>query len=1078
MSQLVLGLDLGPNSIGWALVKDDEEHAQNSEIVDIGVRVFPEGVDAFDTAKERSRNEDRRIARAMRRQIRRRAERRRALAEALIDVGLWPAGSASQAALLACDPYELRARALTERLEPHEIGRVLLHLNRRRGFLSNRKTDRGDKEAQGMHAEINQNEEARQAGGFETIGAYLASKVKRTKDDHVSRQGADDKLRNRHLSRRQFLQEFDAIWTRQSQHHPDLLTEGLRYGAIGKPIDDKAAMAPRKPIPKSDPRRKGLDDLDAFGIQGAIFFQRPIYWPKSVVGQCELEPRLKRCPRADRHFDRFRVLQEVNNLRYADPDTNDEAPLTSDQRALVLDYLAKSDRATFDQLRKKLGFLESVKFNLEAGKRSALKGMSIDCLMAAKGVCGAGWHRRSETDKDSIIELLRENQSEDDLVTERLVQDFGFTPEQADAALDVDLPIGYVALSRYAIDRLLPHLEKGLIYQSASDPEKSALHAAGYLRRDELQRRLFDCLPDLSRVNPADCKIGDLPNPVVKRALVEVRKVVNAILRKHGKPDAVHVEMARSLQLGKEKRKNRTSEMRAREAVREQAAEAIRQAGIKVRREGIERHLLWQEQLHECVYCGKTISQEQLFGGSVDVDHVLPYSRTLDNLQMNKVVCHRECNHDKGQKSPYEWLAASAPDHYSEVVQRAGALLRKGSFPYPKYRRFLQKELELDKFIARQLTDTGYITRATVEYLQLLFDKPSDVLGLKGQLTAELRWQWGLDTILSEMPDSPAWSENADLRAGEKNRADHRHHAIDALVVALTNRKRLRLLSEIARKGGARKTGEVLFDPWDGFRDDVVKRVARINVSHRVERKVSGELHEQTQYGPTAQPDEWVLRKPVSELSASEVERVRDPAIRRIALDALLAVGIDIGRGNKPDKTGEKRMQAALSSLKMPSGVPIRKVRLIKTEQTIAPLRHPGSPFQTYVKPGNTHHICIFEYIVKGQTKRTSEFVTMLEATQRVKRKQPVIQRTHSTITDARFVMSLTNSELVLANWKGSIKLLRLNTSISTEGRLLFVEHTDARKSEHRRLFRATANTLDARKVTVDPLGKILWAND
>ena len=79
MSKLILGLDLGPNSIGWALVSDDPDNPAESKLVDLGVRVFPEGVDNFDTSKETSRNESRRIARGMRRQIRRRARRRRQL---------------------------------------------------------------------------------------------------------------------------------------------------------------------------------------------------------------------------------------------------------------------------------------------------------------------------------------------------------------------------------------------------------------------------------------------------------------------------------------------------------------------------------------------------------------------------------------------------------------------------------------------------------------------------------------------------------------------------------------------------------------------------------------------------------------------------------------------------------------------------------------------------------------------------------------------------------------------------------------------------------------------------------------
>ncbi len=452
--------------------------------------------------------------------------------------------------------------------------------------------------------------------------------------------------------------------------------------------------------------------------------------------------------------------------------------------------------------------------------------------------------------------MLLNNEREDDAIISRLTADFAFAPEEAEAALGVDFPPGYVHLSLKAIDRLLPHMERGLVYQSASDPEHSALHAAGYLRRDELRRRLFDKLPDPRRCRPGDLRIGEIPNPVVKRALVELRKVVNAIIREYGKPDVVHLEMARTIQLGRERRSELTSQMREREAARDNAAEAIRDIGNKVTGDAILRYLLWKEQAEECVYCGKPISQAQLFSGEADVDHILPYSRCLDDSQANKVVCHRKCNHDKGNQTPYERWGEREPDKYDRICLQVGSLLKKGAMPYRKYRRFLQKDLELDKFIARQLADTGYIAEATGEYLRCLFEKDHHVLGLKGQLTAELRWQWGLDTILAELPDSPAWQEaNSDrLRPGEKNRADHRHHAIDAVVIALTNRSRLHQLSDIVKRGGARAHGEVLEDPWPNFRETVVQAIKRVNVSHRVEQKVAVRCTRTRCTGPRKRP--------------------------------------------------------------------------------------------------------------------------------------------------------------------------------------------------------------------------------
>jgi hypothetical protein len=130
------------------------------------------------------------------------------------------------------------------------------------------------------------------------------------------------------------------------------------------------------------------------------------------------------------------------------------------------------------------------------------------------------------------------------------------------------------------------------------------------------------------------------------------------------------------------------------------------------------------------------------------------------------------------------------------------------------------------------------------------------------------------------------------------------------------------------------------------------------------------------------------------------------------------------------------------------------------------------------VKPGSTHHLCIFEFEERGKKKREAVFVTMLEATKRLKSGERVICRKHPERPDARFIMSLSSREMVLANWKGEQKLLVFKTAASTQGQLYFVEHTDARRAGGQTKFVATANSLDARKVTVDPLGRIRWAND
>jgi len=279
--------------------------------------------------------------------------------------------------------------------------------------------------------------------------------------------------------------------------------------------------------------------------------------------------------------------------------------------------------------------------------------------------------------------------------------------------------------------------------------------------------------------------------------------------------------------------------------------------------------------------------------------------------------------------------------------------------------------------------------------------------------------------------------------------------------------------------GEAKATGESVPAPWDRFRDHVKDVVQLIKVSHRAERKISGGLHEDTLYGPTERPGYWVARKPIESLSPNEIENIRDPGIRRIIIARLRDKGVVFGRGVK--KVDAKVWKETLADLKMRSGVPIKKVRVVKPELTIQPIRK-ETPNAAYVKPGATHHLCIFEFEEKGKKKCEAVFVTLLEAVTRLKRGEPVIQRSHPERPNAKFLMSLSRGEAILVHWDGQERLLVFRTAASTQGQLYFVEHADARKSDACRKFVATANSLIAqrngRKVTVDRLGRVRWAND
>ena len=138
MSSYTLGLDIGSKSIGWALVDTGEK----SSIIDIGVRVFPEGVDRDTKGLEKSKNATRRESRGTRRVHQRRNMRRDKLIKILKLNGLLPKDQKESDELLKENPYKLRAKGLDEKLKIHEFGRVIFHINQRRGFKSNRKTDK------------------------------------------------------------------------------------------------------------------------------------------------------------------------------------------------------------------------------------------------------------------------------------------------------------------------------------------------------------------------------------------------------------------------------------------------------------------------------------------------------------------------------------------------------------------------------------------------------------------------------------------------------------------------------------------------------------------------------------------------------------------------------------------------------------------------------------------------------------------------------------------------------------------------------------------------------------------------
>ncbi|MCQ8279438.1 type II CRISPR RNA-guided endonuclease Cas9 [Acetobacteraceae bacterium KSS8] len=944
-----LGVDIGTNSLGWCCVTLDED-GRATAILAMGSRIFGDG---RDPKSKQSLAIDRREARSARRRRDRFLQRQKALLKHLSLAGLFPPDTnpAARKALEGLDPFALRARALHEALTPHEIGRALFHLNQRRGFKSNRRADRQDDGETGkVRLGVSRLRERMDETGAQTFGAFL----------HGLRQSATDQ--NRIPSVRTRLrpetgenakgdgydfypervlleEEFDAILDAQAQHHPALLTDTLR---------------------------ELLFDV--------IFRQRPLKKPE--IGLCTLlhDTGERRLPKAHPLFQQRRLLEELNALRIVHVGANPEK-LTREQRDLLLLKLKTKKSVKFESLRKTLKLDPAARFNKESENRTELKGDEVAAAFSDKKRFGDRWGLLSDDTQATLVERILAAETETDLAALRafLEAEHRLTPEQAEAVADTPLPDGHGRFGLTATRRLITALRADVIVYS------EAVEAAGLGHHSD--RRTGEVLPDLPYYgavlphhvlpgsgDPADedePRFGKLSNPTVHIGLNQFRRVVNRLIKAYGPPAQMAIELARELKLTEEEkaRLNKKNAENRRDA--EQRSKKLAELGIDDKGANRARVKLWEELNREnaldrrCVYTGAIISAAMLFSPEVEIDHILPFSETLDDSQGNRLLCMRSANREKRKRSPWEAFGGTA--RWDEIAERATRL------PREKRWRFEPDAMQrFDKdggFLARHLIDTQHLSRLTREYASVLYpdrgEGSSKVWVTPGRLTEMLRRHWGLNGLL---PDHN-YGGGADQ---PKNRLDHRHHALDALVVAVTDRS---MLQRIATASGRHGQGEAdrlvgeLPAPWEGFRDDAKRAVNAVVTSHRADRgtvgpqkrrpdrdATAGRLHNDTAFGLTGKRENGVElvvhRVPLTSLKPADLQdggrRVADPFLRETLRAATAGTE---GKAFVAALTEVARTHPAFSGL--------RRVRVVEPLSVIPIRDRQGQAYKGYKGDSN-----------------------------------------------------------------------------------------------------------------------------
>ena len=379
----------------------------------------------------------------------------------------------------------------------------------------------------------------------------------------------------------------------------------------------------------------------------------------------------------------------------------------------------------------------------------------------------------------------------------------------------------------------------------------------------------------------------------------EMRKVINNLIGLYRKPDLIRIELARDIGLSKLEREERTRAMRTNERKRDAAKKDLKTNGIAdPSKDYVDKWVLWQECQKKCPYTGDSIGFDDLFrSGRFEIEHIWPRSVSFDDGLRNETLCRRDVNIAKGNRIPFEYFR-NRPQEWAQVKDRLDTLVREKSMPRGKAKRFVAESIK-DDFAERQIVDTGYAARQALAMLKRLWPDlgatgPVTVRAVSGRVTAQLRKLWGLNHILAD--------------DGEKTRADHRHHAIDALAVACVRAgytiklSRYFELEDLHRKGLAPKPNQAECPPpWSSIREDAKVAIQEVVVSHRVRKKVSGPLHKETVYGGAAREETmrgttyrfFVRRKALEALTRNEIDNIVDERIRNIVVEWVASHGGD-----------------------------------------------------------------------------------------------------------------------------------------------------------------------------------------
>jgi CRISPR-associated endonuclease Csn1 len=793
----------------------------------MGSRIIPLSVDdkdEFSKGNAISKNQNRTTKRTQRKGYDRYQLRRKDLKELLNKLVMFPDDTLMK--LSSVELYGLRDKALKEKIELVELGRVLYHLNQKRGYKSSRSDANLDKKDTDYVAEVKSRHQNIKDAGL-TIGQYFYEELKKNEFYRIKQQV---------FPREAYVEEFNAICKKQKQYHPIL-----------------------------------TDELIATFRDEVIYYQRKLKSQKGLVNICEFEGEYRKdakgktlftgpkvSPKSSPLFQVCKIWETVNTISLKNKN-GETLSITNEQKQLLFTYLDINERLSQAELFKLLNLKKDDGWY---GNKHIGKGLQGNLTKAAilnhlKGfenllVFNLNIEQKSQevflVDKKSgeiignntqkVIDNTFEQEpfyqlwhiiysiADTEDCSKTLQLKFQLPKDIADKLASLDFTkSAFGNKSAKAMRKILPYLMEGFVYSDACS--FAGYNHSNSLTKDEnFKRELLEAIPTLSK--------NSLRQPIVEKILNQLINVVNAIIEKHGKPDEIRIELARELKQSKDERNETFASLskreRENEGIKNRIATEYGIYGVRATRNTVIKWRLFHEINNDeskvnatCIYCGQPFGiTDALRGSNVDIEHIIPKSRLFDDSQSNKILTHRKCNEDKGDRTAYDFMKSKGDDEFQIYLETIETLYKNKIIGKGKRDKLLMPGNKIPQdFIERQLRETQYIAKKAKEILEQVC---YSVWSTSGNVTEYLRriWGWGDVLMNLQLPKYSGigltewreWETNDGQQHKQEvikdwsKRDDHRHHAIDALTIACTKQgfvQRINTLNASSTRDGMKK---------------------------------------------------------------------------------------------------------------------------------------------------------------------------------------------------------------------------------------------------------------------------------